>query len=180
MTLSQIVATALDQLGHSNDALTLGEWSEKFSQLANEALLDIANRLKLRRTDPAVVSDTGELSIDQLPNECTKVLSIWQGNRLIPFGRGRTTFTIQVDATGEVEVEYRYVPPIMANETDEPGIPERLHSLIVTYICAREWTSTDEQNRSNPFYELYNSGLVRAQQTYGEPETYKIYNKYGV
>ena len=90
MTLSQIVATALDQLGHSNDALTLGEWSEKFSQLANEALLDIANRLKLRRTDPAVVSDTGELAIDQLPNECTKVLSIWQGNRLIPFGRGRT------------------------------------------------------------------------------------------
>lgn len=180
MTLDQIIVAALEQLERSNDAQTQGTWSDKFTQLANEGLIDLAQALKMWRTDAATVGADGELSIEGLPYECIKVIDVRQDGKSVGFSRGKTTFTLSVPVTGAVDVEYRYIPKALSSGTDEPGIPERLHSLLVTYVCAREFTTNDEQTqrRSNIFYELYQTAKMQAQKTYGEPETYAIVNKW--
>lgn len=180
MTLTQIITAALEQQDKTTDAQMQETWRDKFTQLANEGLVDLATALRLRRTDELTVDANGEISLDDLPYECLKVLQITQNGIAVAFYRGSDTFSYKVNATGAVDAEYRYLPRQLSSDTDEPGIPERLHGLLVAYICAREYTTNDEttQSRARYFYEIYNTGKLRAEKTYGEPEAYAIYNKY--
>ena len=177
MTLGSIISASLAQLGRTTDAQQHAKWRSKFTQLINEGLIDIAEHLKLRRTDTLEVID-GEINVEDLPHECTKLLSVSKGGAELKFSRGSETAKLKVPAEGEVQVGYRYIPKALSSDSDVPGLPERLHSLLVTYVCAREFQSYDENNqrRSNPYYAQYRQAKERARHTYGEPETYAFTN----
>lgn len=178
MTLIEIISAALQQLGYTTDAQTQKIWRAKFTQLANEGMVDLSEAINLRRTDSISVSN-GEISIGDLPYECMKVLKISQDGTEITMSKGKATDKIAVSATGSVDVEYRYLPNNMSSDTDKPGIPTHLHSLIVTYICAchHMTANVDTQGRYNAVYNKYLSGKTKARKHYGEPENYKIINK---
>lgn len=180
MTLTQIVTAALEQMDRTTDAQMQETWKDKFVQLANEGLIDLAVALRLRRTDPLVANDDGQIDISELPYECLRIVRVTQNARPVAFSRGGASYLFRIGATGRVDVEYRYLPRQLSSDTDEPGIPERLHGLLVTYICAREYTTNDEvtQTRAKHFYDLYHAGKTRAEKAYGEPEAYALYNKY--
>lgn len=181
MTLLEIISSALEQQGKTSDAQVVHEWRDKFTQLANEGLADLAGALRLRRTDTIDVGDDGLIDIKaDLPYECLKVIRITKDGKPVPFGRGPSTYEIRVPASGTAEIEYRYLPNAMTNDTDEPGIPNRLHSLLVNYVCGKDITTNDitTQSRSQQFYELYERGKLKAQKEYGEPEFYGITHKY--
>lgn len=191
MTLLEIISSALEQQGKTSDAQVVQEWRDKFTQLANEGLIDLAGALRLRRTDTVNIED-GILDImdgitdvndeAQRKNTCLKILRITQNGRPVRFGRGPSTYEIRVDATGPVEVEYRYLPAQMSNDTDEPGIPERLHPMLVNYVLGKDVTTNDitTQQRASAFFQLYESGKLQAQRMYGEPEFYGIQNKWEI
>lgn len=178
MTLMQIISAALQQLGYATDAQTQKVWRDKFTQLANEGMLDLGEAIKLRRTDSIPVTG-GEINLDDLPFECVKVRGVSQNGADVSYSRGSATGKLAVSATGEVSVEYQYVPAAMSYDTDKPGIPERLHNLLVTYICAchHMGANVDTQNRYNPLYSKYLSGRAAAKRYYDEPIGHSIINK---
>ena len=70
MTLLEIISSALEQQGKTSDAQVVHEWRDKFTQLANEGLADLAGALRLRRTDEIDIGDDGLLDIkSDLPYE---------------------------------------------------------------------------------------------------------------
>lgn len=179
MTLAQIIAAALEQLDRSNDAQMQEVWGDKLTRLANDGLIDLAAALRLRRNDEVEVHD-GVIDISTLPYECLKIIGISQDGKRYRFWRDQTTYEFKTDAEGKVRIEYRYLPDQLSSNTDIPGIPERLHSLLVTYIVAREYTTNDAatQRRAEYFYQLYEQGKRRAEKMYGEPAAYAIFHKY--
>lgn len=178
MTLSEIMIAALQQLGQTTDAKTIEVWRPKFTQLANEGMLDLARAIALRRSDALTANDAGEISVFDLPYECTKVLDARQNGSSVTCSKGSATGRLLVGGSGETTVEYRYVPPDMVNDTDKPGIPDRLHHLIVLYITAREHSTAnvDTQSRYNALYQMYLAGRAEAEAHYGEPEWYQLRN----
>lgn len=191
MTLMEIISSALEQQGKTSDAQVVHEWRDKFTQLANEGLIDLAGALKLRRTDIVTIPPNGILNIENgIPDTenptkyhaCLKLVGIRQGSRFVRYGRGPSTYEIRVGTTGPVEVEYRYLPAQLSNETDVPGIPERLHPLLVDYVLAKDISTNDitTQQRASTFYQLYQEGKLQAQRMYGEPEFYGIRNKWEI
>ena len=191
MTLLEIMQSVLQQQGKTTDAQVVHEWRDKFTQLVNEGLIDLAGALKLRRTDVVTIPDSRILNIENgIPDTdnpekhhvCMKILGIRQGGRFVQYGRGPSTYEIRVGTTGAVEIEYRYLPAALSNETDEPGIPERLHPLLVNYVLGKDITTNDvtTQQRAGQFYQLYEAGKLQAQRMYGEPEFYGIRNKWEI
>ena len=177
MTLISIITDALATIGRSTDAQSMEAWKQKFTIFANDGARDLAQYLQLRRTDTITASDN-QIDVNDLPNVCLKVLSVKQGSSELSFVMGNSRETINVGVDGDVDVEYRYVPKDMADDIDQPGIPENLHHLIVPYVVFREHMTADPstQRRSDLFWQVYDQGRHEAKKTYGEEDTYKIYN----
>lgn len=165
MTLNDIITSALAQLDRGHDAQTLDVWRGKFTGFANDGQYDLANSLKLRRTDTVTVTD-GEAT---LPRECIKFIEVVQGNKR--YSR------IKDCPDGEAEITYRYSPKKMANTTDQPDIPEHMHGLIVTYVVARERASGDvtTQRGANIYMQLYEAGKTSLRPNRDE---YSIINRW--
>lgn len=191
MTLLEIISSALEQQGKTSDAQVVQEWRDKFTQLANEGLIDLAQALKLRRTDTVTIGTDRILDIENgIPDTddpdrrhtCLKILGITKDGRPVRYGRGPATYRIKVDAEGPVEIEYRYLPATLSNDTDEPGVPERLHPLLVDYVLGKDVTTNDvsTQQRASAFFQLYAEGKTQAERMYGEPEFYGIKNKWEI
>lgn len=183
MTLMEIRSAVLTQQGKSTDAQVVQEHRDRLTTIINEGLMDLTQDMRLRKTETVDIADTGILNLaEDLSEECTKLIGITQDGKPVRFGRGPSTYEIRVDASGEVDVEYRYVPAQLTNDTDVPGIPERLHVLLVNYALGKDNTTNDitAQSRANQFYQLYEAGKLRAQRVYGEPEVYGIRNKWEI
>ena len=181
MTLLEIVSSVLEQQGKTSDAQVVHKNRDRLTTIINEGLIDLASDLKLRTTETVDLGTDGILNLaEDLAQECTKLIGIRQNGRNVRYGRGPSTYEIRVDATGPAEVEYRYMPARLTNDTDVPGVPERLHPLLVNYAMGKDNTTNDvtAQQRANQFYQLYEAGKARAQRMYGEPEFYGIINKY--
>lgn len=178
MTLMQIITSALREMGYEPDAQNIETFRRKFTLFANEGLNELSRAMELRRTDTLTITD-GEISIEELPYNCVKIIEVAQNGTSLDFYRGSSTTHIKVSTTGDVQVEYRYVARPLSSDTDVPGIPESLHNLLVIYICAREYSTAnvDTQDRSKIYYSMYMKGKAAAQQDYGEVETYTIKNK---
>lgn len=177
MTLVNIITRALIELGRGTDAQSTEAWREKLTLFANDAVLDLAEHLELRRTDTVTAADLRFLLSD-LPRPCLKVLSVEQNGKAVAFTQSNDSKTVAVAANGDLEVEYRYAPKEMANDTDTPDVPENLHGLVVSYVVFREHLTADPtmQRRADAFYQLYESGKRKARKTLGETDTYSIYN----
>lgn len=181
MTSLEILQSVLLQQGKTTDAQVEHKNRDRLFNLLNEGLIDLASDLKLRTTETVDVGTDGILDlVEDLTQECTKLIGIKQNGKPVRYGRGPTTYEVRVFTTGPVEVEYRYMPARLTNDTDVPGVPDRLHPLLVNYVLGKDNTTNDvtAQQRANQFYQLYEAGKARAQRMYGEPEFYNIINKY--
>lgn len=177
MTLNEITTAALVQLGRSTDSQTIEEWRNAFNRYANDAIKDIAETMQLYRTDTAPVAD-GVINTADLPYCCYRVLSVDGSVRFTP-GRSAGEIVFATDKE-TAEVRYRYIPKAISNASDVPGIPEHTHPLIVLYILARERASRDAatQRGSSVYYEMYNAGKAKLRPHLGEPDTYKLLNRW--
>ena len=177
MTLVNIITQALTELGRTTDAHQMESWKDKFTVFVNDGMRDIAEYLELRKTD-TVTAAAGKISVSDLSDACVKVVSVTQDGAEIPFNMGSTSDEIEVPVEGKMQVEYRYIPKYMRNNTDKPGIPEHLHHLLVSYVVYREHMTADPtmQRRSNAFYQMYETGKRQAKKTLGEDDTYSIHN----
>lgn len=179
MTLTDIVTGALQQLGRSSDRQTMDTWEKQLTAYANEAVMDIAKTVGLHRSEPVEVAD-GEIDLSALERSCIKVISVKQNGEHVFFRAGSATNKIAVLAEGPVVVDYRYKPQDLSNSTDKPEVPLHTHSIIVTYVVARERMSQDvsTQGGANPYFEMYHSKLNALRSNSGEPDKYKITNKW--
>ncbi len=181
MTLMEIRSAVLKQQGKSTDAQVVQENRDRLTAIINEGLIDFTQDLNLRTTETVDIGEERILDIaEDLSQECTKLIGITQGGKAVTYGRGPSTQQVKVEASGEIDVEYRYVPAQLTNDTDVPGIPERLHPALVNYALAKDNTTNDitAQQRAGQFYQLYEAAKLRARRMYGEPEYYRITHKY--
>lgn len=177
MTLLEILSQSLSELGRTTDAQQMETWRGKFTPFVNAGMRDLAQYLQLRRTDNVEAVD-GTIFVKDLPHPCLKVLSVNQDGKALGFYLDAFSDRISVDRSGEMEIEYRYMPKDVVNDTDIPGIPEYLHHLLVTYVVYREHLTADPnmQRRANGFYQMYETEKRELRKTLGEQDTYNIIN----
>ncbi|MDL2259227.1 hypothetical protein LJC42_08820 [Eubacteriales bacterium OttesenSCG-928-K08] len=180
MTLNDIIVSALAQLDRGHDGQTLDIWRDKFTHYANEAVLDIARSLRLRRSDTLEVKE-GYIDTSELPRCCAKILRMDRENVRVPFAVGPSTTKIRVYCPdGPVLVQYRYLPNDMTSPSDVPGLPAACHKSVVTYVVARERASADPsmQRGANLYFEIYNADKRRLRAMLGEPDSYEFFNRW--
>lgn len=180
MTLNDIIVSALAQLDRGHDSQTVDTWRDKLTRYANEAVIDLATILQLRRTDTLEV-EGGVADIALLPRCCVKVLYIARNMNRIPFIAGSSGTEIRALCDdGPVQVHYRYLPNDMSSPTDVPELPAYCHGMIVTYVVARERASADPsmQRGANVYFSLYNAGKRSLRATVGEPDQYRFVNRW--
>lgn len=177
MTLNEITTAALAQLGRSTDSQTIETWRQVFTRYANDAIKDLAETMQLYRTDTAPVID-GVINTAKLPYCCYRVLSVDGSTRFRP---GNSSEEIVFDTKADyAAVKYRYIPKAVEDPSIPPSLPEHTHPLIVHYIVARERASgdTSTQSGSGIYFELYNSEKAKLRPHLGDPDAYKILNRW--
>lgn len=176
MTLNSIIIAALAQLDRGHEAQTLENWQDKFSFFADEAAMDIAQHLGLKRRGNAV-AENGKATI---PENCLKVLKVERDGKPIPFLLADDEGSIKVDGDGEIAITYHFAPKKLTNLSDVPEVPEYAHGLIVDYVVGRERAAQDPsmQRGANIFFEIYNEGKRKLKRNMGETDSYKIYNRW--
>jgi hypothetical protein len=143
MTLNDIIVSALAQLDRGHDSQTVDTWRDKLTRYANEAVIDLATILQLRRTDTLEV-EGGVADIALLPRCCVKVLYIARNMSRSPFIAGSSGTELRaLCADGPVQVPYMYPAQRPSSPTDVPELPPTANGMIVTYVVARERASAD-------------------------------------
>jgi len=179
VTLGEIIASALAQLDRKPTSQNIAVWRDRMIRFANDAVVDLAHHMKLKRADVAVV-ENGELDTGKLPEPCVKVLSVWRNGR--PFEvLSEAGSTVLVNCPdGEVKVIYRWIPREMTNDTETPAVPVHTHGLIVSYVIGRERATSDPsmQRGGNIYFEMYNEGKRKLHPHLGERDNYEIRNKW--
>lgn len=178
MTLNDILVSALAQLDRGSDPQTLDVWRNKLTRFANDGQADLAGAIMpCRREDLA--AEGGRLDLTRLERRCTKVTGLTLNGRDVPIVRGEG-FTLVVPEDGTYAVTYRYQPRDLTSASDESELPAHCHGLIVTYVVARERMSGDRatQSGANIYFELYHAGKNRLRPHVGDPEAYRIKNKW--
>ena len=181
VTLREMMTGALVQLDRGADAQTMEQWRDKLTRFLNDALVDLAFELQLRRTDPLQLTG-GTADTAELPRQCVKVLSLRRDGVRYPFYYGAGTSKLHVPGLGDgpVEITYRYLPAVLDADTDAPEIPAQWHSAMVTYAVGRERAAGDAASiqAAKVCFELYQA-VKRSMRTHlGEAEAYRIVNAY--
>ena len=176
MTLDQITAAALEQLGRGNDALTRHAWQDKCTQLANEGLMDLGAYLDLVTTETVTAESGGLIRLSALSRPARRVLYARRNGRILPVGPGPESGTVRTLGGGETEITYLYLPRLLSNGTDEPDLPEQAQMLLPLFICMRECSTGDEktQTRADRLLQLYREGRAAARKACPRPEEPKI------
>lgn len=177
MTLLNIITRSLVELGRTTDEQSISAWREKLTIFANDGIDDLAEHIDARRTDK-IEAENGAFLLSKLPRSCLKIVSVKKNGSDIEFTLAANSKEVQVDAEGEIEVEYRFSPKELQNDTDVPDIPEHLHKLVVSYCVYREHMTADPtmQRRSDAFYRLYEEGKRKARKNRGETDAFALIN----
>ena len=178
MTLNEILVAALAQLDRGSDAQTLDVWRDKLMRFANDAVLDLAQTIKPRRTEEIKILG-GLISPADLQRECLKITGVTIGKQ--ESGYVRDSGGVRVDQdSGTAKVTYVYAPRLLSSPSDEPELPDYAHGLIVTYVVARERASGDAstQRGASVYFEIYNAGKAAIRPGSGEQDSYRIINRW--
>ena len=130
------------------------------------------------RTD-TVVLENGRFDVDDLPRWCTKITEVRAGGKPVKYDMDNQTGRILVDADGEVEVTYRFLPNPLKNSNDTPELPKQLHQCIVSYVVASDKAEGDTttQGSASLYYQLYNEQKrILMRGWIGTPKGHKIIN----
>lgn len=179
MTLRELLTGALLQLDRNTDSQTMELWRDKLTRYINDAMIDLANDVRPRRTDPVTV-ENHTVRIDRLPRTCIKVQALRRDGVRYPFYYGSQTGYICVPglSDGEAELTYRYLPNELVSDTDVPELPEWCHSALIAYVVGRERASGDAMSieAARACFEIYNSIRRRMRASCGEKDAYSIIN----
>lgn len=179
MTLQELLTGVLQQLDRGTDAQTVEVWRDKLTAFLNDALVDLANELALRRTDELPVTD-GCVDLSQLPRGCVKVTALVISGRRWPFyyGAGSQKLHVPGAPAGTARVTYRYIPQKLSADTDVPELPEWAHDYLVLYAVGRERAGGDAASISaaRACFELYNAAKRQLRPHAGERDAYALEN----
>ena len=182
MTLKEMLTGALQQLDRNTDSQTVELWRDKLTQYFNDAIIDLTGALQPRRTDTLVLTD-GQLDTNDLPRVCIKVAALNRNGVRLPFYYGVGTGVLYVPGTsdGPVAVSYRYLPLLLAADTDMPELPAWSHGAIISYAVGRERAAGDSMsiNAARACFEIYFSAKRNMRSNCGECDAYRIVHKYG-
>ena len=79
---------------------------------------------------------------------------------------------------GPATLTYRYMPRMLAADTDVPELPEHCHGALVTYAVARERAAGDATAAAQAGFALY-AQMRRALRPHcGEADVYRLENVY--
>ena len=180
MTLNDIIVSALAQLDRGHDAQSMDIWRDKFTRFANDAITDICNAYKPRRTDE-IDSIDGTFTTAMLSRGCRKVLSVKRDGKEAEFFDGDASEVIVTDAgPGRLSVTYRCVPKELFASTDEPDIPRWMHGLVVSYVVGRERAAGDvsQQKGGNIYFQMYEAGKAAVRPHLGGKDSQRIVNRW--
>lgn len=157
MTLNDIIYSALRQLERGTDAQTVDKYRDVFTDYANAALFEIAERLKPSYISEVTLDDKGRLDLNTLPRTCVYIESVTDENDSEMSWSEIYTGTIEV-TNGEnktVNVLYRYIPVDLTSSSDEPQLPEYMHKVIPYYIVACHKQDTNTETEYDYFTQFY-------------------------
>jgi len=175
LTLEQIVANALEQIGHSSDAQKTSEWNDQFFAYANEAQLDLARHVRKKRTDDIIVAG-GKILRTDFPREVLKVSSIKMDGTAYGFSaEDSDSITVSGLQVGTVSVTYEYAPDNMKDGQDYPDIPCSLHMAIPLFISYRYYMTKD-QGKAAMFKDQYDQFKKNVNQNIGGSEQFSFLN----
>ena len=178
LSLEQIIANALKQIGHSSDAQKTSEWNDQFMNYANEAQLDLARHARKKRTEDLVVTD-GMILRTSFARELLKVSSVKSGSTSYGFtAEDPAAISITGLDAGTVSVTYEYAPEDMKDGQEFPDIPESLHAAIPLYISYRYYMTKDEsqQRRAIMFFDAYERMKKNYSGNLGGSDQYSLLN----
>lgn len=181
MTLNDIIVSALAQLDRGHDAQSLDVWRDKLARFTNDAVLDLAEAFKLRRTE-TVAHECGQFYLDALSHSCLSVLAVSQNGKKLEYCFSETGDRVYVKnaEAEELEVLYRFAPNLVSAPTDVPEVPEWCHGLIVTYVVGRERASGEVglQRGGNVYFQMYEAGKRHIRPHPGDAAAHKILNRW--
>lgn len=157
MTLLDILKKSLTLIGLPDDADTLELWRPRLLHWCNEGLTDLCLSLRPWARETVELWDCGEINDMDLQHPCVKVLSVEYEGASTPFYYGMDMGQILLPerkAGDRVDIVYRYMPRALSKDTDEPDIPEALHSLLVTYTVGREKSHLDTEAQNVGLQDL--------------------------
>ena len=182
MTLTEIMASALQRLGRGNDPQTIEAYRDVFADYANEAVRQIAERFIAQRAEEVDLNtdDDGRqyAKLSDLSHGCRRVEGIVVNGKPRPYiqiPQGTAEFYVYLREKQPAEkatVYYRPIPATLENTVDVPEVPEYTHYLIVHWIVGMERAGGDPnmQGTSGIDFQLFNQGLNSITNAhYGEP-----------
>lgn len=146
MNLLTILKTSMALVGLPDDEDTLELWRPKLTFWCNEALCDLGLSLRPWSREEMTLEEGGYLYPDALYYPCIKVLGVEKEGKRFPFyyaGSARDILIPGLKEGDTVEVVYRYMPPAIEKDWEEPQLPEGYHNLLVSYIAAKEKAQLD-------------------------------------
>ena len=179
MTLNDILTASLAQLDRGRDAQTMEANRERLTGYANEAQADLARAMGFSRTDELEVTD-GVADLSKLPRACVKVLKAEQLGHEVRFGRGSATGLITLPYSEPARVTYLCEPKPLRLPGDVSELPLYCHGLIPGYVVGRERMAgdTSTQRGANIYLSMYETAKAKLRPHSGDPESYRIKNRY--
>jgi hypothetical protein len=194
MTLNDIISTSLVMLERGTDAHTIDHYRAQFTKYANDAVEEIIQRVKQERKETlskwkneeepdtrksGVLNDDNTFHVNTLERSCLRVTAVFADGKPVfykqnPAGSGN--FVVHSDAD-EIEVYYRYFPKPMSSSTDQPELPEHMHSVIPYYVvaCTRCGGDPYMQGASSAHFSIFNEKVYNLERMHrGEPSSFKL------
>lgn len=164
MTLQVILTRALQRLNRPTDSKSISKHKGTFIFYINEAVKIIAEKYRQQNKETVTLTNY-VFAATALTYRCAEVISVLADGESVSFTEeyaGSRTFEVDTDEA-TVEVVYRFIPPDLSNNTDEPLIPEEYHGMIVNYVVANERANGDPdlQNAASLDFQLFQDKLRR-------------------
>ena len=132
-----------------------------------------------RRTETVSITG-GAIDLTLLERPLVKAVALARGGARLPFYYGAGTHLLHVPGVpdGAAELTYRYMPRMLAADTDVPDLPEYSHGALVTYAVARERAAGDAAAAAQAGFALYQQMRRALRAHSGELDAYRIENAY--
>lgn len=181
MTLLELITGVLRQLDRGTDAQTIEHWRDKLTRYLNDGMIDLVYEVRPRKTVDVAI-ENGAIDLTALPGACIKAVALSRGGRRVCFYYGADSASLRVPGVpdGTAQLTYRYLPPLLAADTDVPDLPEMCHGALILYAAGRERAMGDAPSLSaaRACFELYQAARRNLRRDVGEADAFRIVNRY--
>ena len=179
MTLNDIIYSALRMLERGNDTQTVDKYRKVFTDYANTAISDIAERIKPTFIEEVTLDEKGRLDLSSTSRSCIRIESIKNSAGSEMAWSEIATGIIQV-TNGEgatVEMRYRYRPVRLSSTTDVPQLPAFTHDIIPYFVVACHNRDKNDTLESTYYFDMFDRELAQIHNDhYGDSAKNKLIN----